>query len=350
MKKLLLIIFSLVLLVGCATSKNEVVEENTKEETTTEEVVEEETTEEEAAEEETKEEVVEEEAKEVASMKILSPQGAPALSLIPVVNEGIHSVNTVEGADVISAELSQVDPNYDVIVAPTNLGVKLAATGNSDYLLYAIVDFGNLYLVGNLNVYNMPITSTGEETIPDKIAAFGENAVPGLVYKKVYERLLANTTFYNDVSEAREMLLSGNADVALLAEPAATATIAAAKQNGQDFKILSNVQEEWGDDGFPMAGLFVHKDYYEANKEAIETLVNQMKEYNEAVDMNDTTKLVEDINNGGIELYGVPNAEIIGKCYDRINIDIKKASECKDDISEFLGLFGVNDVSGAILE
>ena len=341
MKKLLLILFSLVLLVGCTNNNAQNGRAEDLSESTQKEEVKEETTEE-VAEESKEEEVVEEDI----TLNILSPQGAPALSLIPVISEGKHSVNTVSGADVVSAELSQTSPNYDVIVAPTNLGVKLAVTGNSDYLLYAIVDYGNLYLVGKADSWNMP--NNDGTNIPFSVAAFGESAVPGLVYKKVYEDLLDVTTFYNDVNEAREMLLSGNAEVALLAEPAATATIAAAKKNGLELSIVSNVQEEWGNDGFPMAGLFVHKDVLENNKEAIEALYNQIKEYSENVNMDDTTQLVKDINNGGIELYGVPNAEIIGKCYDRINIDIKKASECVDDIAEFLGLFGVEDVSGAI--
>ena len=326
MRKLLLVLLSSLLLIGCATetAPTEKVEE-TKEE----------------VQEETNEEDVEEEKEEVvATVKILSPQGAPALSLIPIINEAKHLVNTVGGADVIQAELAQKSPNYDVILAPTNLGVKLAATGNSDYLLYAIVDYGNLYLVGNSDA----------DLNNASIAAFGENAVPGLVYAKTYESLLENTTFYNDVSEAREMLLSGNAEVALLAEPAATATIAAAKKEGKELKILSNVQAEWGDDGFPMAGMFVQKDFYENNKEVIEVIYEAMKSYSEGINMDDTTELVNDINNGGIELYGVPNAEIIGKCYDRINIDIKKASDCVDDIAEFLKLFGVEDVKGTIIE
>lgn len=341
MKKLLLVLFSLVLLVGCTNNsvQNGATEDLSGSTQNKEEVKEEETVEETVSEEEVVEDI---------TLNILSPQGAPALSLIPVINEGKHSVNTVSGADVVSAELSQKSPNYDVIVAPTNLGVKLAATGNSDYLLYAIVDYGNLYLVGKADSWNMP--NNDGTNIPFSVAAFGESAVPGLVYKKAYEDLVDVTTFYNDVNEAREMLLSGNADIALLAEPAATATIAAAKKNGLELSIVSNVQEEWGNDGFPMAGLFVHKDVLENNKGAIEALYNQIKEYSENVDMSDTTQLVEDINNGGIEVYGVPNAEIIGKCYDRINIDIKKASECVDDIAQFLGLFGVEDVSGTIVE
>lgn len=319
MKKLFMMLAVLTLFIGCApanqTSENE-----------DEQLVE--------------EEVNGQETVEAEGLKIISPQGAPALTLIPIVNDGKNEVVTVEGADAITAELSKPTPEYDVIIAPTNLGVKLASTGNSSYKLLAVVDWGNLYIVGS------------DETALDEgheLAAFGENAVPGLVFNKAYSDVKANVTFYNDVSDAREMLLSQNADAALLAEPAATATIAAAKKNGMELKVISNVQEKWGDEGFPMAALFVNSETYEANKSMYEDLLTKMDEYADAVSEDTAAQVVSDIESKGAEFYGVPNAEIIGKSYQRINIDITKASECKDQIAQFLEIFNVTDIDDALI-
>lgn len=75
----------------------------------------------------------------------------------------------------------------------------------------------------------------------------------------------AAPTWYNAVSDAQQALLAGKADMALLAQPAAAATIAKAKENGTDLKVIANLQELWtakqGDDetGYPQAAVFVKK-------------------------------------------------------------------------------------------
>ena len=319
MKKLLISLTALLLLVGCS-NNNETLE----------------------TEQPTEEQIEAEHIEDITprGLKIIAPQGAPALTLLPIVTKGDNDVTTVEGADAITAELSKTNPEYDVIIAPTNLGVKLAATGNSDYKLLAVVDWGNLYIVGD----DENALDEGHE-----VAAFGENAVPGLVFKKAYEGIGANVTFYNDVSDAREMLLAGNANAALLAEPAATATIAAAKEKDMNLSIISNVQEAWGTEGFPMASMFVLEDAYEENREMYDELLRMMQTYADVFDANDPSSLINDINERGPEFYGVPKAEIVGACYKRMNIAITRVADCKDEIARFLEMFDVTDIDDALI-
>lgn len=279
---------------------------------------------------------------EAENLKILSPSGAPSLSLLPILKGGKNTVEIVEGSDPLQAAFVNPDPQYDVIIAPSNLGVKLASAGKTGYKMLAVVTWGNLYIIGS-----------SEEDLSEghTVAAFGEQAVPGLVFKHTYSDIKADVSFaYQTGQETMAALLSGNADAALIAEPAATAAIAKGKEQGKELKVISDVQKEWGDTGFPMAALFVNSAVYEEKKAMFTDLVNQMKTYAEGVNADDPSALVADINELGADTFGVPSAEIIGKCYKRMNINVTGASECADAVAEFVKLFGVESTEGAFTE
>jgi NitT/TauT family transport system substrate-binding protein len=277
---------------------------------------------------------------EAENLKILSPSGAPSLSLLPILKGGKNTVDIVEGSDPLQAAFVNPNAEYDVIIAPSNLGVKLAAAGKTDYRLLDVVTWGNLYIIGS-----------SEEDLSEghTVAAFGEQAVPGLVFKHTYSDIKADVSFaYQTGQETMAALLSGNADAALIAEPAATAAIGKGKEAGKDLKVISDVQKEWGGSGFPMAGLFVNSAVYEEKKPMIDNLVAQMKDYAANVNADDPSSLVADINAIGADTFGVPSAEIIGKCWSRMNINVLNASECMDKVADFLKLFGVEGIDSAI--
>ncbi|MCR4951201.1 MAG: hypothetical protein K6A40_07755 [Solobacterium sp.] len=282
-------------------------------------------------------------AAEVSGLKIATPTGAPALSLIPVIAGAKNDVTVMlNGAADLQAAFIAPTPAYDVIVAPTNLGVTLASKGKTPYRLLAVVDWGNLYIVGNSD----DALSAGH-----KVAYFGETSVPGLVFKKAYSDIAAEVLpAYNKADEVIPVLLKGDADAGLLAEPAVTAAMAKAKEQNKELKVISSVQEKWGKDGFPMAALFVNSETYSEKKDVYEAMLKQMSDYASAVDMKDTSALVADIDKNGAEYYGVPSSAIVGKCYDRMNIRITKASECKDQIAQFMEIFGVTGIDGAFAE
>ena len=58
------------------------------------------------------------------------------------------------------------------------------------------------------------------------------------VLKGEMKMCIRDSTWYASVAEVQGAMLAGKADVALMAEPAATATIAKAKEKGQELKIV----------------------------------------------------------------------------------------------------------------
>ena len=274
-------------------------------------------------------------SKSADEMKILTPNGAPALSLVGVYEHVTKNgkINIVEGSDLVSSELMKADSEYDAIVAPINLGCQLLAKGKTDYKLAGVLTWGNLYLVENEGVQN------------NELAAFGEQAVPGMIFKLVKDSndvmKNAKVTYYNAVSDVQAQVLAGKVQYALMAEPAATATIAKAKQNGKTIKNIASLQELYQKQtnskqaGYPQAAIFVK------NKEDVKELLVKLDEFTNKEAVKEDNNIEELVNKIGAETFGVPNAAIAAKTWKNQNIHYQEATAVKDDIQSILKTFHI---------
>lgn len=213
---------------------------------------------------------------------VYMPDGATALSLSYMMQ--FPTMNFYSEADAAQTDATQMKTaniNYnvvpsatiasyaqsekaDIIVMPVNAGVNLYNKG-AKYKIAAVLTHGNLFLIGKE-------TGVGIESLKGKvIAAIGRGGIPELVLKYI---LASNgvefeegdtvvpgkavLNFVDDGEYAVGQLQGEKADVALIAEPAATAAINKAALN---VKELFDVQEEWGKltglSGYPQAALFV---------------------------------------------------------------------------------------------
>lgn len=327
MKKLLSVVFSTVLLVACANGQQTA--QNTTPEPTPEPTS---TPTPEATPSETA-------STSSEAIKVLTPSGAPSLSTIPLIKDG-YDVEVVDGPDMLQAAFVNPNPEYDVIIAPTNLGMKLATAGKTDYRLMAIVTWGNFYLVANDE-------HILESTEPVKVGAFGEQAVSGLVFNKVYPDLAANAEWYASVAECAAALTAGNIDLALLAEPVATATIAKNKENGKDLFMVADLQKQWSEagQGFPQAGLFVRSEKLKDNLTLYEQMVTSMQQYTfDTAASSSGEELVKDIETITPEVLGVPSAQIISKVWPRMNIHVDFTNTHEEELQNFLSLFGIENI------
>ena len=279
-------------------------------------------------------------------LKVLAPSGAPALSLVPAVVSGV-TVDFVEGADPLQAALVNPNPEYDIIVAPSNLGMKLAESGKSPYKMRGIVTWGNLYIVG-------PKGTAADASTWTNVASFGEQSVTGKVFTEVYGDSLdmSTVTWYNSTADASAALMAGNADVAMLAEPNATAIIAKAKESGKELEIIDDVQSHWGDgNGFPQAALFVREDAYAEKKADIDGLFTVLNLFSLAAGDLGEDVIVKAIEGaGGAEALGIPNAQIAAKVWKRLNIKVVSAADHVEELKKFGELFGITDVDATIIK
>lgn len=274
-------------------------------------------------------------------VKILAPMGATALSMLGLYGHEEVLIDTVDGSDVVTAELSKTDGKYDAIIAPINMGATLASKGKTSYLLDQVVTWGNLYIVG-----------TGEEALKSEgiFAAFGEKTVPQKVLTSSMDvaSITPKIQYFNSVNEVQQQLLAKKANVGLMAEPAATATIGKAKEKGIDLKVLKDLQKEYqaknksATKGYPQAALFVKK----GSEDKVASYIAEATTFAN-VTSSDEKALVKAVETATTEKLGVPNSGIVQKTWVRQNIKLVKANTVKEDITEFLKQFKItlNDES-----
>jgi len=265
----------------------------------------------------------------------LSPKGAPSVSLIQIMKDAVDTVELVDGTDVLSAAMIQ--GAKDVIIAPINLGSKLIQAGDANYKLLAVVTWGNLYIVKDEAV---PFTDNMD------LAMFGVKAVPELVLNKVADTFSFTFTKvpFNAVADVKGQLVAKAYAMGLLAEPVASATIAAAKAQGITLSVVADLQSAWktvtGFDNYPQAAIFVKADLSDDQIKQIKDRVNAMASYVATVEA-DKTIVEADITALTPEALGVPSAAIIKVTWDRLNVDVQYASEKKAEITAFLALFAL---------
>lgn len=278
-------------------------------------------------------------AEELAGDKlsVLCPTGAPALASLGLADAGA-AVEYVDGQDLLVSELSKTD-GYDMIIAPVNVGIKTWKDAGA-YQLDGILTWGNLYVVSPDENWN----ESGKT-----IALFGEQAVPGMVFTDLYPDCQANMEFYPSVSEASAALLSGKADSAMLAQPAAAGAVAKASQDGTTLSIVGDLQTAWQDaheseqKGYPQAALFVKKD----KAEEYASQIGALKTY---IENATPEKIEEAVDAYGAEQLGVPNAKLAASTWDAQNIHYVAAKDCKEDLQKFLDVFKIQIPEGIIVE
>lgn len=272
------------------------------------------------------------------NLTILSPKGAPALSLVPLIQENKDSIEFVDGTDVLSAEL--IKGEKDVIIAPVNLGAALSKKDSNPYRLYGIVTWGNLYLVSNADV----------QLVSDEpIALFGEQAVPGLVFNSLKEQLGQTfvSTAFNSVTDVQGQLLSKSFNIGLMAEPLVTATIAKAKtlETPLNLSVYKDLQALWqektGFENYPQAAIYIKADISNEKLKQVEARLELMMAYN--IELNNNPALLEtDITEELATTLGVPASKILTQAWDRMNVNVVKAEDNKEAIEAFLELFKLN--------
>lgn len=272
-------------------------------------------------------------------IKVLAPTGAPALSVMELAADGVNTVDFVTGSEALSAEFAKSDSDYDMILAPINLGAKLISADKTDYRLEAVITWGNLYLVG---------TSDTALEEAGNFAAFGEGSVPDIVFKNAVdvESIVPEITYYSSAQDVQGILLSGKAESGLLAEPAVTATIAKAKEQGIELKVILDLQSAYQEkmsttsSGFPQAAIFVKQ----GSEEKVSAALAQIESFVSAA-ASDSSKVSSLVDQLTPEVLGVPSSKIAAATWAKQNIRYTSASLCEADITTMLKLFGIDYTS-----
>lgn len=254
-------------------------------------------------------------------VKVITPSGAPTLGIsYAIKDDKIFDTTIVAGPDALAAAFSNKE--YDIIVAPVNLGVKFYNSLNKfDYVYYKTIIGGCFYLASIEKI------ETFQELNNTEITVFGKNSTPDVVVRSLinYYGLNVKINYVNDVSEANAMLIGNKANIIVSAEPA----ISKINQNNKYYTF--DLTEEWKKISntkfnIPQAGIFVKK-----NKIKEANVKRALKQIDESLNLaSENPKLLaevsiqidESLNKIGVDIltHAIPRCHYIYNEYDSSEI------------------------------
>ena len=161
------------------------------------------------------------------TLSLITPTGAPAVAMSYLAASTSDKVTLETTANPSLLKGYFAGKNYDVIVAPTDVGVKAIQEG-CDYKLAATITSGNFYLVSTGLDENNTLDSD------DSIVLFQQNGLPDKIFHYVYgDAFNSNITYVTNVAVAGTVYAAKEVtnadgvkvpvDYVLLAEPKLTA-------------------------------------------------------------------------------------------------------------------------------
>lgn len=288
------------------------------------------------------EEVVEE-ARDLATLKIVTPVGAPSVAFYNYAdNENFETNGTP--SNIIAMMADETGP--DVVVIDTVGGLNAIAKG-AEYKLDAVITFGNFFVCSTGNDDN-EVLDAG-----DKVVLFGQNQTPDLVWHYLYGNDFdENIVWVAAAGDAAACLQTGTdqegnpVDYVYLAQPAVFASL---KKN-ESAKIYANVQELYAEKaGTDMiqAGVFVKNTLNDATVEAFnESLKADIDAalVDSSVIATGFNKVSEDEAKAKFGVAAAPVVAVV-KNGNGLGLGFKKASEIKDSIDAFLTVMNKDTTS-----
>lgn len=285
-----------------------------------------------------------------SSLSILTPTGAPALAFYNYAGNSKFETNAAPAT--ISGQMAA--GSKDVIVLPTNAGVKAIVDNKAPYKLAATITFGNFYIASLNNDDNQVMDEN------DTILLFQKNNVPDKIFHYVYGDQFNNAIHYAaDVSAVAQAAISGKysdpdtgteyvPNYVMIAEPALT-NVMSKKDN---VSVYANVQEKYkeksNNQDLFQASVFIKNDVN--NTTGISFLESLRKDIGDAI--IDPTKLSAGMNKeaSAAEVYGVAPqmAENVLKKNNGMGLGFKYARENKAAVETFLKLFNIEDLNEEI--
>lgn len=154
--------------------------------------------------------------KDEKKYKVIMPSGTPLIAFGNLIDDENFDIEVVNGSDPLQAAF--VGGEYDMIIAPFNLGAKLYLAGKSKYLLDAIITTNNTYLISKNNYASI-------SDIKDKsVLAYGAGSMPFVGVKALSDNKELNlqiTALNSGVADVSASFLAGKEDYDLymMAEP-----------------------------------------------------------------------------------------------------------------------------------
>lgn len=293
-----------------------------------------------------------EESKETepVSLKVSSPGGPLAISLVkifkekPSLGENVEvSYEAVKSPDVMAAQI--IKGEVDFAVVPTNLAAKLHNKG-VQYKLAASTVWGVLYVASSEEINGW------EELKGKEIYTIGRGLTPDILLRYLLTKNGLDPEkdltikYLAGPQELAGFMIKGEATVAVVPEPMLSAVL----MKNKDVKVVLDMQKEWekvtGSSSYPQSSLIVKNEVIEKYPEILENFLAKYKESIEWVNENpaEAGKYVEELEIG-------LKAALAQKAISGSNLKYVEASEARPAIEQFLKVlvdFSAESIGGEL--
>ena len=231
------------------------------------------------------------------------------------------SKNNNPNIHFICDDFLNINGEYDIIVAPTNLGsIFYNKNQGEKYVLYQTIVWGNLYVVCDEEITSFSDLANKEITL------FGQNSTPDIVMKSLasYYNISFNPTYVSDVTASTSAYVSGTSKCVVSAQPVLTKLNAKLKN-----AYVLDLQAEWAkmtsSASYPQASIFFKASLKGKIDNVLLAMTESVKKANEnpATTAENATTMYQ-----GFETLGKDVLEnAIPKCHYAIEENQKEAIE-----------------------
>ena len=281
-----------------------------------------------------------------STLSILTPTGAPALAFYKYAGNNKFETNAAPAT--ISGQMAA--GSKDVIVLPTNAGVKAIVDNKAPYKLAATITFGNFYIASLNNDDNQVMDEN------DTILLFQKNNVPDKIFHYVYGDQFNNAVHYAaDVSAVAQAVIAGKysdpdtgveyvPNYVMSAEPALTNVMSKKDTVSVYADIQAKYKEKSNNQALFQASVFIKNDVN--NTTALSFLESLRKDIEDVI--ADPTKLSAGMSQeaSAAEVFGVAPqmAEKVLKKNNGMGLGFQRARANKEAVNTFLKLFNIEDL------
>lgn len=283
------------------------------------------------------------------AINVYAPDGAPALALAQLMHDendfgedvSYHIVESTTLASRVTA--GDETKNADIIIMPVNMASKLLNDG-SRYKMLGTVTHGNLFILANKNAGRLTRENFAEQMNGKNVGVINLNEFPGVMFRTLLSDYSADANL-SQITPAGVTGTDAGYDYFLVPEPAASTRVGNA---ATELAFVGDVQELYGEGGYPQAVLMAKTSLIESNPGFISSFMNGLKASGEWIMRDDVTSemILTAIKNHYADPENTAPAfnnlskEVVSHCAVRF----EESASCKEDVKSLLAkLKSVNE-------
>lgn len=262
-------------------------------------------------------------------IRVIVPEGMPYIAIGGLEGKMKVKIDRVSGSAALKAAF--VANDYDIIVAPFNLGVQLYNAKQSTYTVDSIIGLNNLYVISQPNLDLLTLSDITQTDKP--LLAFGQGNTPDLALQAALksQNVQKEIEYMNTVNEVMPFFTSKKYDFVLSAEPVLTIM-----KFNQNLLFNSLNLQDYVDAPIIQVAIFANDN--ENKKDRITEVLIQIK--TNINDMYDDPYTYARNLVKKNDYFANIGEKVLIECVKNSNIRYRKATNYRIEINQYLNMIG----------